>query len=222
MNKNNKNTIFVNLIASPGSGKSTLMGDIFSTLKWDGIDCEMATEFAKDLVWEERKKTFEDNTYIFAKQNHRLLRLKGKVDVVITDSPLILTILYNNNYGDKSKELDALALSEFNKYNNLNYFIIREKEYNPNGRNQTEEESNLIADQLEIILVDNHIKYNKVLGVKETTNRIVDDIKWMLKHANAEYLCEFCGKSLGNGYSNDFRFLEKCPRCREKIQPVII
>lgn len=93
-----KNTLVVNLIAAPSSGKSTLMADIFAKLKWMNIDCELVTEFAKDLVWEERTETFKDELYIFAKQNHRLFRVNGKVDVIITDRPLILTILYNNKY----------------------------------------------------------------------------------------------------------------------------
>jgi nicotinamide riboside kinase len=171
-----KNTLIVNLIAAPSSGKSTLMADIFAKLKYANIDCEMVGEFAKDLVWENRNETFKDEVYIFAKQNHRLFRVNGKVDVIITDRPLILTMLYNNRYGDKSKELDALTLHEFNKYNNLNYFIHRVKPYNPNGRNQTEQESDEISKELESLLVNNNINYKFFNGTPETASKIVEDI----------------------------------------------
>ena len=51
----------------------------------------MVSEFAKDLVYENRMDTMKDELYIFAKQNHRLFRVKDKVDVIITDRPLLLT-----------------------------------------------------------------------------------------------------------------------------------
>ena len=72
-----KNTLIVNLFGGAGIGKSTLMARIFSELKVQGYDCEMVTEFAKDLVWEKRTETFKDELYIFAKQNHRLFRVNG-------------------------------------------------------------------------------------------------------------------------------------------------
>jgi nicotinamide riboside kinase len=176
-----KNTIVVNLIAAPSSGKSTLMADIFAKLKWKNIDCELVTEFAKDLVWEDRQETFKDELYIFAKQNHRLFRVNGKVDVIITDRPLLLTILYNNKYGERSEELDNLVYSEFEKYNNINYFINRKKPYNPNGRNQTESESDEIAEELANILYNYCIDFQVVDGIPDTANLIVKDVVNKLK-----------------------------------------
>ena len=108
-------TLIVNIFGGPGAGKSTTMAGVFSQLKRLDIDCEQVTEFAKDLVWEDRQETFKDELYIFAKQAHRLFRVNGKVDVIITDRPLILTNLYAEN----NSELCALCLSEFNKYNNF-------------------------------------------------------------------------------------------------------
>ena len=172
-----KNTLVVNLIAAPSSGKSTLMADIFAKLKWLNIDCEMVSEFAKELVWEERKETFKDELYIFAKQNHRLFRVNGKVDVIVTDRPLILTMLYNNKYGKKSKELDELVLAEFNEYNNLNYFVNRVKPYNPNGRNQSVDEADEIAEELYNLLIKCRIGFNYVDGVPNTAELIVEQIK---------------------------------------------
>ena len=59
-----KNTLVVNLIGGQGSGKSTMMANLFSWLKWRNVDCEMCSEFAKELVWEERKQTFKDELYM--------------------------------------------------------------------------------------------------------------------------------------------------------------
>ena len=112
-----KNTLIVNLFGAPGTGKSTTMAQLFSILKWNKIDCEMASEFAKDLVWENRQETFKDQTYIFAKQNHKLFRCNGKVDVVICDSPLLLSTVYNRLNGKNDKTFETFVYETFNKYN---------------------------------------------------------------------------------------------------------
>ena len=91
----NKNTLVINLIGGPGSGKSTCASGIFYQLKKLGVNCELALEFAKDKVWEEPIKKLDDQFYIFGKLYHKLFRLNDKVDVIITDSPLIISILYN-------------------------------------------------------------------------------------------------------------------------------
>ena len=48
--------IVVNLTGGPGSGKSTLCAQLFYILKSKNIDVEMATEYVKDLVFEESFK----------------------------------------------------------------------------------------------------------------------------------------------------------------------
>ena len=52
--------IVVNLIAAPGSGKSTIAAGVFEELKWEGVNAELITEFAKDKVWEENPAPFKD------------------------------------------------------------------------------------------------------------------------------------------------------------------
>ena len=171
-----KETIIINFIASPGCGKSTLTASVFSKLKWLGYDCEMVSEFAKELIWEERNETFKDETYLFAKQNHRLFRVNGKVDIIITDRPIILSILYNRKYGNGSKNFENLVYETHNNYKNLNYFINRTKRYNPNGRNQTEKESDMMNIEIKNILNEYSIPYNEINGNKEATDKIVEDI----------------------------------------------
>ena len=139
-----KNTIVVNLFGGQGTGKSTTMADLFAFFKHNAFDVEMCSEFAKELVWENRSDTFKDELYIFAKQNHRLFRCNGKVDIIVTDRPLLMSIPYNEVYGDKNnitwnKAYEELVINTFNQYNNINIFLNRVKPYNTNGRNETEE-----------------------------------------------------------------------------------
>lgn len=50
--KEEEKTIVVNLIGSPGTGKSTIASELFAKMKWEGFDVELVSEYAKELVWE--------------------------------------------------------------------------------------------------------------------------------------------------------------------------
>lgn len=165
-----KPTLVVNLLAGPGSGKSTMCASIFGELKFYGIDCEVAPEYAKDLVWEKRHKTFENQIYLFGKQHHRIYRLIGEVSVVITDSPILLTPIYDI---DKRETLKQLALEEFRKCHNYNIFVERRKVYNPNGRNQTEDEARVIDTRIKDFLKENDIPFQELEGTKENVKHAV-------------------------------------------------
>lgn len=166
-----KNTLIVNLIGGQGVGKSTIMADLFAWLKWHNVDCEMCSEFAKELVWENRKDTFKDELYIFAKQNHRLFRCNGKVDVIVTDRPLIMSVVYNRVYGnpkniDWNNAYEDLVVSTFNQYNNFNILLNRTKPFNPNGRNETEEQAIEFDKQFKEYLDMVDIPYIKFDGIE--------------------------------------------------------
>lgn len=155
----------INILGAPGSGKSTVASELFSKMKWLGMDVELVSEYAKELVWEERNETFKNELYLFAKQHHRMFRLNTKVKYIITDRPLILSIFYNKKYGDNSEAFNNIVLHEVNKYNNINIFLKRNSEYVSKGRKQTEEESNRFAEEMYNMLMD----YNSVDHVYSTT-----------------------------------------------------
>ena len=175
-----KNTIYVNLFGGPGTGKSTLCASIFSELKQKGVDCEMALEYVKDLVWEESFEKIKNQIYIFGKQQNRLFRLNGKVDVVITDSPLLNSIVYYN--GD-NPSFSNVVMHEFKKLNSMNYYISRSFEYNENGRMQTLEEAKKVDDGYKLLLDSNHIEYahltSDIRNVTRIVNDIINQIKWI-------------------------------------------
>ena len=155
-----KKTIIINLFAGPGAGKSTLMSGLFYKLKTDGYNCEMATEFAKDLTWEKRFNTLEDQIYVFGKQQHRIYRLIGSVDIIITDSPILLSYFY----GPDNPELRGLVLSEFNKYENINFYVHRVKKYNPAGRSQTEDEARELDGTISARLIKLNVPFTIIPG----------------------------------------------------------
>lgn len=133
-----RNTLTVNLFGGPGTGKSTTAAGVFHQLKLVEVEAELAPEYAKDKVWERTTNTLNNQLYVFGKQHHRIWRLQGQVDVVITDSPLLLSLYYGR---DRSPAFHELVREEHERLNNLNVLLIREKPYHPNGRMQTESQA---------------------------------------------------------------------------------
>lgn len=132
--------LVVNLFGVPGAGKSTGAAYIFSQLKTKGVNAELVTEFAKEMVWENNNEVFKNQAYIFGTQSFRISRCNDKVDVIVTDCPLFLTAFYNKS-PVLGEDFNRVVFNVFNSYNNMNYFIDRVKDYNPIGRRHTEQES---------------------------------------------------------------------------------
>jgi hypothetical protein len=175
----NKKTLVVNLLAGPGSGKSTLASGIFFDLKMKNINVELTSEFCKDLVYEERHHTMLDQIYIFGKQFHRIFRLLGKVDVIITDSPLLLSSVYDS---EKRETFKKFVLEEHQKMWTYDVFIKRKKVYSPKGRSQTENEAKEIDKAIVDMLFDNNIPFETFEGTIEGKDLIVKKILLWLEH----------------------------------------
>lgn len=170
-----KNTLIVNLLGGPGCGKSTGAAYIFSQLKMRGIDVELVTEFAKDKTWEHNQSALSNQFYIFGKQAFRLDRVYGQVDVIITDSPLILSNVYARSIPGV-KYFKKACLELFNSYNNLNFFLTRVKAYNPNGRSQTQDEAAQLGNQIKELLIKDQISFLDVSGDLSGYNIILKEI----------------------------------------------
>jgi hypothetical protein len=93
-------TKVINLYGGPGTGKSTTAGAMFAEMKYRGINCEYVQEYAKDKAWEFGTnhlgvpKVFQAQEYIFGKQHFRLRRCAQDVDIIVTDCPLFLGLIY--------------------------------------------------------------------------------------------------------------------------------
>lgn len=168
---NKQGPFVINLFGGPGSGKSTIAAGLFYKLKIRGINCELCTEYAKDMVWEESYHTLDDQIYVFGKQHHRLWRVKDKVDVIICDSPLILSCYYSKT---ESLYFEKFIVEQFNKFNNVNYFINRSNSYSEVGRMQTIDEARGIDQEIMNILNRHNIKYD-VLEQADAINTIYDE-----------------------------------------------
>lgn len=166
-------TLLVNLFAGPGTGKSTTAAAVFSELKFADVNCELVTEYAKDKVWERSYDVLDNQLYIFGKQYHRLFRLDGEVDVIITDAPILLSQIYGRN---EPKCFHDLVQYAHNQFHTLNYFLIREKRFNPKGRLQDEEQARQLDQDIKNMLIDNDVEFKEMRANKTTISGIALDV----------------------------------------------
>lgn len=136
---------------------------------------ELVTEFAKDKVWENNMAALNNQAYVFGEQSYRLSRCKGQVDVIITDSPLPLSILYNTD-ASLTENFNKSVMDVFHSYDNMNYLLHRTKPYNPVGRRHTEEESDALQESIMDLLRNRKIPYIEVNGDIEGYQKVVDDV----------------------------------------------
>lgn len=156
----------IQLMGAPGSGKSTAASGLFYLMKMQGLNVELVTEYAKDLVWEDNRHRLKDQVSMLARQNERLERLRDKVDYVITDSPLMLGILYINPKATYKASLEQLTMDLSDTYDTVNYMIKRAYAFNPIGRLQKNDiEVNKITKNLYALLDRYNIEYKTIESV---------------------------------------------------------
>jgi len=148
------------MFAGPGAGKTTCAWEIASKLKKLGYVTEYVGEYAKELVWDGRADLLEGTAIkqkaVYDEQKHRIDRLLGKVDFIVTDSPPILSMVYLT---EPAPEFENQMIHDFYGYHNFNIFIERSVHYEKEGRLQTIEEAKAIDKSIKSFLTENLIYY---------------------------------------------------------------
>lgn len=162
-------TKVINLFGAPGSGKSTLAFGLMYKLKLRGCNSELAHEWIKDKIYEGSPYPFHDQLFTYAQQNKKLRQLNGKVDYIVTDSPSVQCVAYIET---EPEVYTQMALDYFNQYDNLNFFLERTHEYQPSGRNQTEEQAAIVGELIRGMLDRLKIPY-KVLPANKALDEIL-------------------------------------------------
>lgn len=171
-----KKTTLVNLIGAPGAGKSILGYDLTSKLRKDYVSAELVTEAAKDHVYEGKTADQMDQLEIFAEQYKRVKRLNGKVDLIITDSPLFLSAYYAIK-GNYHKSFIQYAIDVANEFDNVNFFVHRNHKYDERGRHQNEEQSNTVHEELKQLMKDYSINYYPIVAGEQSCDIMINSIK---------------------------------------------
>ena len=175
--------LIVCLYGGPGTGKSTTCAGLYTLFKQEGFNSEMNREYIKEWVWEGRKVKPGDQTYFFAKQARKERQyMENNIEVIITDSPLILTHFYGLKYDSFEKEYNTSlkmleqhhAICKSYDYKVEHIFLKRVKEYNPAGRFQTEEKAKEYDVEMKNMLNNMKIKY-KEFDANKTAPIIIFD-----------------------------------------------
>lgn len=179
-NNSDKNTIVINAFAGPGAGKTTSCLEVAEKLKKQGFVTEYVQEYAKELVYDNNfimlDGHYEHQFAILNEQMKRINRLYGKVDFIVTDSPILLNNTYLNE--DKNTEVYSAYSDSVNKlyglYNNFNYFVERDTSvFEKEGQIHNLEQSIAIDNELKNMLHNNQIDFD--VYTHATIDNIVRD-----------------------------------------------
>ncbi|MBI4614904.1 MAG: AAA family ATPase [Planctomycetes bacterium] len=165
----------INLFAGPGAGKSTTAAGLFHLMKLKRMKVELVTEYAKDMTWEKRHNILSDQLYMFAKQHRRVHRLIGEVDFVVTDSPLLLPLVYRRD--DYPPTFDGMVLDFWNRYENVNFVLERFKPYMAVGRSQSEREARAVDVAIRELLERHDVPHEVVVGDAKAPAKILQSLK---------------------------------------------
>lgn len=159
-------TIVVNLLGGSGLGKSTIAAGTFAELKMRKQHCELVREYVKELAWQGLGIGPFGQSIIYGRQLERESALYGKVDVIVTDSPLILCPIYQNHYAGhdtiRHVVLGDLKTAESQNVLHLNFLLKRQKAFDPRGRYETEDVAKMIDKKVESFLIYHGLPYISV------------------------------------------------------------
>ena len=159
-------TKVINILAGSGCGKTTTAAGVFYELKKRNINCELVSEYVKTWAWQGRKIEPIDQGYILERQARSERLLYGKVDYIVTDSPFMLSPIYEKFYNDTeyTKNTVFYFLEEAKKQGveHINFLLNRTKPFNPQGRYEDEETAKKIDVAVVEFLLYNRLGYYKV------------------------------------------------------------
>lgn len=167
----------INFFGGPGAGKSTTAMRLAADLKAAGYNAEYVQENVKNKAWEKRsEKYFKAQDLIFAKQHWDVDIVAQEVDIVVTDSPILMSMCYiPDNF--KLPTLKRVIREAHDSYVSMNIFMKRgAKPYNPLGRNQTKEEAVVKDREIAEMLIDQDIEYIELVFDYERNARFLVDM----------------------------------------------
>lgn len=153
-------TIVINLLGGPGAGKTTCAWLIASELKKLGIVTEYVSEVAKEYVWDNNLSvlngSLSSQRKLLEEQDKRVQRLIGKVEAIVTDSPILINPIYLK---EENREYNAEIIQRFKQQKNINIFVKRGKSFEIEGRIHSHEESQKIDEKIINLLTSNNLYY---------------------------------------------------------------
>lgn len=176
-----KQTLIVNLVAGPCSGKSTNSAELFARLKRMNISCEYVPEFIKEEIYKENLTLPKNQLPLFGAEVYSLDNKIGKVDVIVHDGSLINNIIYDY---ENDTEFHKFVAYWFNKYENLNFFIKRgDIEFETYGRLHNESEAKALDNRIKETHDKFGISYHEISS-KDAVDKMIPVILEKMKALN--------------------------------------
>lgn len=177
----------INLYGAPSSGKTTLAGQLFGELKSNKINVVFVQEYAKELVYlgqDMRTLDEAERIVILGEQFRREKMFKDKVDVLITDSPMILTAYYHRDPTGKENWDYALDIVKRHlSKDEIHIWLEPTNGYEIEGRSHTEEQSSKINQEMKDYLQNVGIDFYLINGTPvERLNKVLHIIKEHKEH----------------------------------------
>lgn len=161
-----RKTTIINLYGGPGAGKSTSAAYYYYILKKQSANVELVREYVKDWAWEGRKISTNDQIYFLGKQVRRESMLYGKVDWIVTDSPVMMNLFYAQLYcssalaeGIRAATLSFYRQAVDDNHKHVHILLNRNKPYVSEGRYQTEAEAKELDGGVKRLLDDLKVSY---------------------------------------------------------------
>jgi len=177
------NLTVINMFGGPGCAKSSTAAGIFYNMKKLHYDVEFAYEAAKELVWEQRHITLQQQDYVSAEQHRRLYLLRDKVQFVVTDCPILMGCVYADH--DEWSGLFPHLFKTFHKYRNINVLLKRDPSvlYQARGRNQSYIQSLADDQKIQDMLVGNNIEFIEAAVNGNIAEELIQgELGYMIEH----------------------------------------
>jgi nicotinamide riboside kinase len=178
-----RTTKVINMFGGSGIGKSTTAAGLYHQMKLQGLNVELVREYVKGWAWAGTKVNTYDQVYIFGKQARSEYMLYGKVDYIVTDSPILLSPIYDRYYNGDDAMIEDAALrfikkAEKNGVQHINFLLERQKAFNPEGRYETEEQAKAVDVYVKNFLDSNQVNYHTLAcSDEERINYILNVLK---------------------------------------------
>jgi hypothetical protein len=161
----------INLFGGPNTGKTDHAMGLARYLRRQRRRAELVGEVVKLAAYEKKPVEMEFQMYTFGLQVWEESKwLRNGVDLIVTDSPLLLQCHYSRMRGETFWEA-LLEQSNWieRRYPSLNIFLGREGVvYSQEGRYQTEEEAKKVDQEMREFLDEMGVCYTVIPSIDET------------------------------------------------------
>ncbi|MBP3222137.1 MAG: hypothetical protein J6M43_08905 [Neisseriaceae bacterium] len=172
--------LLINVYGSPATGKSFTAQNITAILHENGIDCEYIAEYATELIQQGRTDELKDQITVTGEQRRREVEAFKRTNLVITDSPTALGMLYS----PKEQKAEVVKFGEqSDKTPHINILLRHNAEslatFSMNGRIHGKEESLRIQSEIVAMLQGKEcLHFERGMSIEKLINDIRSTQQW--------------------------------------------